>query len=167
MPIRDADMFFFPKQQRLPIFANRGLSGIDGNIATICGIASKMPVTAVIGDQSALHDLNSIAQLKTTKYPVRLIIINNGGGGIFSFLPIGKRSDLLDAYFSAAHKLNFEQMVCGFGLNYQRVETLEQLIQSDATVIEVTTSRPENHLLHQQIDASIKAQLCNSFYVDF
>lgn len=167
MPIRDADMFLFPRQRNLPIFANRGLSGIDGNIATICGIASKMPVTAVIGDQTALHDLNSLAQLRKTKYPVRLIIINNGGGGIFSFVAIGERKDLLDSYFAAAHDLNFEQMVHGFGLNYQRVETLEQLMQSEATVIEVITSRQQNHQLHQQIDASIKTQLCDSFSTAF
>src|SRR5207237_798010 len=56
MPIRDGDHFLFPKRVR-DFFGNRGLSGIDGNIATIAGLAEQMPMFGFIGDQAALHDL--------------------------------------------------------------------------------------------------------------
>ena len=153
MPIRDADMFFFPTSPCGPIFANRGLSGIDGNIATVAGIAHHMPVIAIMGDQTALHDLNSLAQLKKTNYPVKLIIINNGGGGIFSFVAIGKRKDVLDPYFAAAHDRTFAHAAPMFDLSYST--ELEQ----DADVIEVFTNREENLMLHQQFDEIMKTSL--------
>lgn len=156
MPIRDADMFFFPQKPCGPIFANRGLSGIDGNIATIAGIAHKWPVTAVIGDQTLLHDLNSLVQLKKTKHPVRLIVINNGGGGIFSFVAIGERKDVLDPFFAAAHEMSFEKAASFFGLSYAKVETLEELEKTGAFFIEVVTNREENLKLHKQIDQEIQ-----------
>lgn len=155
MPIRDADMFFFPEGPRAPLFANRGLSGIDGNIATLCGIASQMPITAVLGDQSVLHDLNSLAQIRKTKHPVTLIILNNGGGGIFSFVSQSIGKELLDPYFAAAHDLSFASIVEGFGLTYKKVEKIEEIQTSGAQVLEVVTHREENFQLHQQIDREI------------
>ncbi len=155
MPIRDADMFFFPSIPCGPIFGNRGLSGIDGNIATVCGIAHHMPVIAVMGDQTVLHDLNSLAQLKKTKHRVKLIIINNGGGGIFSFVAIGKKKDVLNPYFAAAHDMQFAHAAKMFDLSYTLATTPEPLSE-DFDVIEVLTNREENLALHQEIDQKIK-----------
>lgn len=167
MPIRDAEMFLFPDQPRRPIFANRGLSGIDGNIGTCAGIAHLMPLIAVMGDQTFLHDLNSLAQLTKTKHPVKLIVINNGGGGIFSFLPIGERKELLEPYFAAAHGWKFEKAAELFGLSYENPQTPDQLAKALKTggscLIEVHTNREENLSLHKQIDNQIKRQLCSSF----
>ncbi len=166
MPIRDAEMFFFPRTPRGPIFANRGLSGIDGNIATCAGIANQMPLIGVVGDQTFLHDLNSLAQLKKTKHPVKLIVINNGGGGIFSFLSIGERKELLDTYFAAAHELKFEKAAELFGLPYENPKTTEELgailKKEGSCLIEVHTNREENLALHKQIDNQVKQQLCSS-----
>lgn len=162
MPIRDADMFFFPSKPCGPILGNRGLSGIDGNIATVAGIAHHMPVIAVMGDQTVLHDLNSLAQLKKTKHRVKLIIINNGGGGIFSFLDIGKRKDVLDPYFAATHERKFSHAAQMFDLSYA-LATHPETITQDFDVIEVPTNRGENLALHQEIDQKIKDALCSSF----
>lgn len=167
MPIRDADMFFFPKSRKRPIFANRGLSGIDGNIATVCGIASKMPVTAILGDQTTLHDLNSLALINQTKYPVRLIIINNKGGGIFSFLEMEGRGNLTESHFAAAHDFDFEKIAQSFKIRYDLVDNLEKLKSSKATMIEVITSRVDNHELHKKIDTHIQTRLCDSFFTAF
>ncbi|MFI5335115.1 MAG: 2-succinyl-5-enolpyruvyl-6-hydroxy-3-cyclohexene-1-carboxylic-acid synthase, partial [Chlamydiales bacterium] len=111
MPVRDADTFFFPKHEKShQIFANRGVSGIDGNIATVVGIAHaiKRPIVAVLGDQTFLHDLNSLALLKKCPYPVLLLVVNNAGGAIFSFLPIASKKELMDDYFAATHDLTFQ-----------------------------------------------------------
>lgn len=159
MPIRDADMFFFPTSPLPPLFANRGLSGIDGNIATVCGIASTMPVTAVIGDQSFLHDLNSLAQVSKVKHPPRFIIINNGGGGIFSFVAGSLDKSLLDSHFAAAHTMTFEGIADAFGLSYAHVDSLDALHASNAQVIEVTTNREENYRLHNAIDHQALARI--------
>ena len=167
MPVRDAEMFFFPDKPCGPIFGNRGLSGIDGNIATIAGIAEKYPVIGVIGDQAVLHDLNSLVQLKKTKYPVKLIAINNGGGGIFSFVSVHDRKDVLDSYFAGAHTMTFEKAADFFELPYALAKTdldlLTALEGTEPCFIEVRTDREENLLLHQEIDQQIKNALCSSF----
>ncbi|NGX37821.1 MAG: 2-succinyl-5-enolpyruvyl-6-hydroxy-3-cyclohexene-1-carboxylate synthase [Chlamydiae bacterium] len=167
MPIRDAEEFFFPETPCGPIFANRGLSGIDGNIATIAGIAQVMPVVAAIGDQTALHDLNSLSQLSKTKHPVKLVIINNGGGGIFSFASHVKRLDILDSHFAAAHTLTFEKAAELFRIPYEKIEKIDQLLERlhsrESCIMEVTTDRRENFAQHQEIDK----RACSSFSMAF
>ncbi|MDN3504249.1 MAG: 2-succinyl-5-enolpyruvyl-6-hydroxy-3-cyclohexene-1-carboxylic-acid synthase [Rhabdochlamydiaceae bacterium] len=90
LTIRAADHAFYPKRNTGPIFANRGCSGIDGNIATMAGICSglEMPLVGIIGDQTFLHDINSLPLIKNL--PIQLIIINNQGGRIFEHLPINE-----------------------------------------------------------------------------
>lgn len=155
MPIRDANNFLFPANPVGPIFANRGVSGIDGNIATATGIAAgcKLPTIAIFGDQAMLHDLNSLSLLKTSQYPVIGIVLNNSGGGIFSFLPIAKRTDVLDEYFAAAHTWTFEHAAQMFNLPYYR-DTLPSFDHS--CIVEITTDRKENFDLHQDILCALK-----------
>ncbi len=88
MPIRDLDTFAATGGAPLPVAANRGASGIDGTVATTAGFSRGLgaPVTLVLGDLSLLHDLNSLAMLRDLS--VTVVVINNDGGGIFSFLPV-------------------------------------------------------------------------------
>lgn len=167
MPIRDADSFFFPKEKKGPIFANRGVSGIDGNIATCVGIAhgTKRPLLAILGDQTFLHDLNSLPLLKKCPYPVILLVINNGGGAIFSFLPIASKKELLDEYFAGAHTFTFEKAAELFDIPYALVETQDELasalMQKKTALIEIRTDRQENLHFHQQITKQLM-NLCSS-----
>ncbi|VTR58936.1 2-succinyl-5-enolpyruvyl-6-hydroxy-3-cyclohexene-1-carboxylate synthase [Actinobacillus pleuropneumoniae] len=73
-----------------PVYTNRGASGIDGLIATMAGVAkgSGQPTVGVIGDISALHDLNSVSLLNKISHPCILFVINNSGGAIFDMLPV-------------------------------------------------------------------------------
>lgn len=163
MPIRDADMFFFPKHAPL-IFANRGLSGIDGHIATIAGIAQHQRVIAIIGDQTCLHDLNSLAQLQKVKHPVKLIVINNKGGGIFSFVAINLKQEALESHFVAAHEYTFEKAAKLFHIPYCQLRSKKELKYAlekpGVALIEISTTRTENLHLHQQLDQ--KASSCLS-----
>lgn len=168
MPIRDADSFFFPKERKGPIFANRGVSGIDGNIATAVGIAhgANRPLLAILGDQTFLHDLNSLALVKKSSYPVILLVINNGGGAIFSFLPISSKKELFDNYFAAAHTLTFEKAAELFDLPYAFVESQNELAaalsQKRSMLIEMHTKREENLHLHKEIIRN----LCSSLLLE-
>lgn len=162
MPIRDGDMFFFPEEPCQSIFANRGLSGIDGNISTCAGIAQVIPLIAVIGDQTFLHDLNSLAQLNKTKFPLKLIVINNKGGGIFSFFPaLHKRKELLNSHFAAAHDWTFEKAAELFSIPYFQpqapADLHEAIHQSGSMIIEVVTDREENYAFHQKINEAATA----------
>ncbi len=164
MPIRDANQVFAPTHPCGPIFANRGVSGIDGNIATAVGIAQgcQKPTLAIIGDLTCLHDLNSLAQM-TRGVPVVLLVINNSGGGIFSFLPISQREDLFEEMIAASHSLEFSKAAEGFGLPYYNPETLSELaliLRDQRTfpqscLIEVTTDRHKNVAIHQHLHQAI------------
>ncbi len=153
IPIRDAERFFFPNRPIGPIFANRGVSGIDGNIATAFGIAQgiKRPVLAIIGDQSCLHDLNSFAMKRHASYPVIFLIYNNKGGAIFSSLPIGK-SPLCDTFFTASHPFTFEGLAHMFTIPYCVADDLtsfclhlpEILARQSTCILEALTCREEN-----------------------
>lgn len=163
MPIRNADLFFSSSSDKKKLYANRGLSGIDGNIATCCGIADVHPLVAVIGDQTFLHDLNSLSMLKSCAHPLTLIVVNNGGGGIFSHMPIGDKREHLDAYFAAAHSWEFSHAASLFGLTYQKIregaELQATLREKETQIIEVTTSREESYLLHKRIKKELVSVL--------
>lgn len=144
MPIRDGDQFLFPKTCR-GFFGNRGLSGIDGNIATAAGLAEEMPILAIIGDQAALHDLNSLPLLKKTKYPIILLISNNFGGGIFHHLPISKDPQF-ETLWANAHTLSFTEAAKLYDIPYFPFDCLEQAFQSSqSSIIELTTDRIANY----------------------
>jgi len=152
MPIRHADHFFFPENCPL-IFANRGLSGIDGNIATAAGIADSLnsPLIAFLGDQTTLHDLNSLPLIKSKK--ILLIISNNFGGGIFDYLPVGK-SPHANTICSAQHEWTFEHAAKMFDIPYtQRSGSLGDL--PEFGIIELFTNRVEN----REFSLSLKRHL--------
>lgn len=147
MPIRDADHFLFPKQC-LGFFGNRGLSGIDGNIATAAGISDGLgaPVIAFLGDQTCLHDLNSLPILKKTSYPVVLIASNNFGSGIFSHLPISEWPQF-ETYMAASHSWRFEDAARMFDLPYL---PFEQVSFDRSALVELFTKREENYRFQKE-----------------
>jgi 2-succinyl-5-enolpyruvyl-6-hydroxy-3-cyclohexene-1-carboxylate synthase len=175
MPIRDLDMYAVANHHppstihHPPIGANRGTSGIEGAIAAATGFAVGLqtPVTAIVGDLSSLHDLNSFALLQRNAQPVIVVIINNDGGGIFSFLPIAKSTEIFDTYFGTPHGVNFSHASAMFGLDYYHPQTSDELIRdyqqalakNCSAIIEVTTDRSDNLQVHQALDAEIQQQL--------
>jgi 2-succinyl-5-enolpyruvyl-6-hydroxy-3-cyclohexene-1-carboxylate synthase len=170
LSIREADQFYVPKKQKGSIFGNRGLSGIDGNIATATGLSKglKQPLIAILGDLSCLHDLTSLSQLKQTPYPMKLIVINNNGGAIFSFLPISQKKEALKPFFITPHGLSFKHAAALFGLSYKEPETLDEVKEllttetSEPTLIEIVTNREETLLLHKEIPSHLKEVLATS-----
>ncbi|PML80868.1 2-succinyl-5-enolpyruvyl-6-hydroxy-3-cyclohexene-1-carboxylic-acid synthase [Enterovibrio norvegicus] len=113
---------------RLPelhVYANRGASGIDGLIATASGVqrAQQKPMVCLMGDTSALYDLNSLALLAHNPYPLVVIVVNNDGGGIFDMLPVPQESK--DAFYRMPHGFEFSHAAAMFGLQYQCPTTLE------------------------------------------
>ncbi len=161
MPIRDMDMFGVADGPAVTIGCNRGASGIDGTVATFAGFAAGAGKrgTLLIGDLALLHDLNSLALIKESKHPLTIVVLNNGGGGIFSFLPIAQRDDLFEQYFGTPHEFGFEPAAKMFGLRYVNWSTLYEFEtafrqaqkSSGSTLIEVRTDRTANQQLHQHL----------------
>ncbi len=169
MPIRDANQFFLPADRCGPLFGNRGVSGIDGNIATAAGIAQGggWPVLALLGDLAFLHDLNSLSYLSKIDHPVIICVVNNSGGGIFSFLPVSKRNESFEEFFAASHGISFASAAELFSLPYfhpkDPAELGELLFQQkkmpQSCIIEITTDRAENVRVHEQINEAIQTCL--------
>jgi 2-succinyl-5-enolpyruvyl-6-hydroxy-3-cyclohexene-1-carboxylate synthase len=169
MPIRDMDMYGDPDGNIRIVGCDRGTSGIEGAIAAAAGFAmgKQTPVTLLVGDLSLLHDLNSLATLKSLAQPVIVIVINNDGGGIFSFLPVAQCDDVFEPYFGVPHDLTFKAASQMFNLDYYCPQTLEEFSQvyktaldhQFTTVIEVVTDRQENLALHQTLQQQIVGAL--------
>ncbi|MCG9697891.1 2-succinyl-5-enolpyruvyl-6-hydroxy-3-cyclohexene-1-carboxylic-acid synthase [Shewanella sp. Isolate11] len=125
LPVRLYDMFAPITANSASIFTNRGASGIDGLLATACGIAAhkKLPTTLVIGDISQLHDLNSLAIAAKSSGPMVIVILNNDGGNIFNLLPVPDEK-LRSNYYRLAHGFEFGYAAAMFGITYNRCDDI-------------------------------------------
>ena len=128
-PVRDIEAFANSRSD-VSVFANRGLAGIDGNISTIFGIANEFEsTTAILGDLTFLHDISALTN--ATGGNLRIFIIDNNGGGIFSTLPQAN-SDNFDKLFGTPHNLDLLKVIAGFGISVHKVTNLVEL-QSSAS----------------------------------
>jgi 2-succinyl-5-enolpyruvyl-6-hydroxy-3-cyclohexene-1-carboxylate synthase len=169
MPVRDMDMFADPDGPEVTVGCNRGASGIDGTIAAAAGFARGLgaPVTLLIGDLAFLHDINSLALLRSQQPPVIVVVTNNDGGGIFSFLPVAQLQQVFEPFFVAPHGLSFEKAAEMFGLDYACPDSQAAFTESyrtaqeknRSTIIEIKSDRQENYRLHQMIEDRIKTAL--------
>lgn len=112
----------YTNKKHVVVATNRGVSGIEGLIASACGFidGSKKEVYLIVGDVSFIHDLNSLYFLKDMATPLKIILVNNDGGGIFTLLPIHKEKTVLD-YISSPHGQKFQKMAESFGIDYTQV----------------------------------------------
>ena len=117
----------FDLDPTLKVFCNRGTSGIDGSTSTAIGAAYSQNVTTVFltGDISFFYDSNALWN-KYIPESFRIILINNGGGGIFRFIPGPKSSDALD-FFETTHHLEASKLCEMYGLSYSSAQDTAQL----------------------------------------
>lgn len=177
MPIRDMDMYADFNKSEIFVAANRGVSGIDGTIASACGFARGKGrlVTVVLGDLAMLHDLNSLMMVKTLNEPLIIVVINNRGGGIFSFLPVADFPDVFENYFETPHNYDFKGAAAMFGINYYRPELNTEFIKiyedcqnkSESAIIEIQTDKNMNFGLHKELQKQIVETVDNLKYVGF
>lgn len=146
-----------------PVYSNRGASGIDGLLATAAGVqrASARPLLAIVGDLSALYDLNSLALLRHASAPLVLIIVNNNGGQIFSLLPTPQ--DERRQFYSMPQDVNFGHAAAMFGLDYHLPGSWDELETAlsgawrtpGATVIELAVNETDGTHTLQQLLAQV------------
>ena len=116
--VREVDFYGSGNGSEVKLGLNRGASGIDGLVASSAGYSKGLnqPLTLLLGDLSLLHDLNSLKLISESPKPIVLIVLNNHGGGIFSFLPISEHKDIFETYFSTPHSLEFKDAAKMFKL---------------------------------------------------
>lgn len=147
MPIRDLDSFSGSGEKPLRIVANRGVSGIDGNISTVLGMAAarRGKVVALLGDLACCHDIGGL--LAARGLDAVLVVLNNGGGGIFGYLPQAGLESFERLWLTPAG-LDFAQAARLYGLGYRRAENPAEFAAAFAQQLET----PGVHLLEVVID---------------
>jgi 2-succinyl-5-enolpyruvyl-6-hydroxy-3-cyclohexene-1-carboxylate synthase len=166
MPIRDQETFLAPGPADVLLLCNRGANGIDGLISSGIGAAdaSGRPTTIVTGDLGLLHDIGGLAALRDVLTPVRIVVIDNGGGGIFHFLP---QQDALggeefEALLGTPRGVSVERAAALFNLRYRLLEDLADLpdaLAAGTGLIEVRTDRATNVAAHRRVTERVLAAL--------
>ena len=123
MVIRDLDAFSGCSEKPLRLFGNRGASGIDGNVSTAAGIAVGGPTVALLGDLTCAHDIGGLANLRGLD--LILVVINNGGGGIFEYLPQAALTEFEHAWLTPSD-IDFAHAAQAWGIPHQHADTLEK-----------------------------------------
>ena len=161
MPIRDVDAFAPAGPHRLRVFSNRGVNGIDGVTSTAAGVAAATgkPTLLLIGDLALLHDLHGLLIARQHAIPLTVVVVNNDGGGIFSFLPIADRKGHFEALFGTPHGLDLSHLAGLSGARLERPQTLPALKaaidRSGFSLIEVRTDRAQNVSAHRALHARV------------
>lgn len=153
MPIRDIDNLLFDNEAE--IYANRGANGIDGVVSTALGMAVHKNVTLLIGDLAFYHDMNGLLMSKINDIHLNIVLLNNDGGGIFSYLPQkASAAEYFERLFGTPTGLDFEHAALLYDYNFKRFDHLtdfkfESLSKLGSNVYEVITDREDNLQQHQ------------------
>jgi len=164
MPVRDLEWFAAPRND-LTAYSNRGANGIDGVTSTAVGVAlTGVPTALLVGDVAFLHDTNALLGLAGRDVDLCIVVVDNGGGGIFSFLP--QRSSLdtdrFEQLFGTPHDVDLVELARVHGLPAQRVGTREGLRAAvvahagrPRVVVVGTGDRDHNVAAHDAINAAV------------
>ena len=171
MPIRDLEWYAEPSPTPPRVLANRGVNGIDGVVSTALGVAASgsgagTRTVALMGDLTFLHDVSGLVNLPET--PCTFVVLDNGGGGIFSFLPQATSVDptVFEQLFGTPPSSDIGAVARGFGLPVQEISTLSQLESalavppSGPSLLRVKVpGRTENVALHEAINQAVRLAL--------
>lgn len=170
LPIRHLDQFGKPVNKRIYGYANRGASGIDGNISTALGIGAARrdhPLVAIIGDVTFYHDMNGLLAVHRCGVPVTIVLLNNNGGGIFHRLPIRDFDPAFTNYFVTPHGLDFSHAARLYGLDHIQTTTRTEFREAFAasvgsgssTIIEVCTDAQADLARRSAIMQRVREQI--------
>jgi 2-succinyl-5-enolpyruvyl-6-hydroxy-3-cyclohexene-1-carboxylate synthase len=152
--------------------ANRGANGIDGTVSSAFGVAaaSAGEVVLVLGDVTLAHDIGGLLAASRLGVKLTVVLLNNGGGGIFDFLAVASEGEAFEHHVATPTGLDFAQAAALYRLRHERVATIDGLAEAlmgalsgrDSTIIEVRTERGANRRLHAEVESAALAALGGS-----
>ena len=171
MPIRDVEWYGRPRNG-LRVLANRGTNGIDGVVSTAAGVAlaGPGPTVVLVGDLAFLHDTNALLAPAGAAAPIDLtvVVVDNGGGGIFSFLPQAAElpADRFEQLLGTPHQVDLVAVAEAHGAKARAVDTLDELGDAVASkpdgvrvLVARMPDRTENKRVHDHLHALVAAAL--------
>ncbi|WP_071460475.1 2-succinyl-5-enolpyruvyl-6-hydroxy-3-cyclohexene-1-carboxylic-acid synthase [Bacillus massilinigeriensis] len=168
MPIRDLDTFFTCNGKNIKVLANRGANGIDGVISSAMGAAViNDSVYLILGDLTFFHDTNGLLPAKMENLHINIILINNNGGGIFSFLPQANHPKHFERLFGTPVDLKFQSAAEMYGASYDKITDKDEFlqafeknkIQKGLNIMEVVTDREANLQEHRNLWKNVSREI--------
>jgi 2-succinyl-5-enolpyruvyl-6-hydroxy-3-cyclohexene-1-carboxylate synthase len=168
MPIRDVERYAAPRSG-VTVLANRGANGIDGTVATAVGVAigSAAPTALLIGDIAFLHDSNGLLRAADRGIDLVCVVVDNDGGGIFSFLPQARAlpTERFETLFGTPHGLDLVALAAAYGVDARALErgdeigaaVAEAAAKGGVHVLVARTDRAANTEVHRRIDEAVAA----------
>ena len=166
-PVRDLDLAMAPRED-LRVLANRGASGIDGLVSTALGVAAadRGPTVALLGDLSFLHDAGAILWNAPRVFQLTIVVVNNGGGHLFSLLP---QRDLPEHHdlFVTPHAVDIGALCGAAGAGHERAKRASELLPAldraagagGLNVVEVVVDaelgRRRRDEMHEAVDTAL------------
>jgi 2-succinyl-5-enolpyruvyl-6-hydroxy-3-cyclohexene-1-carboxylate synthase len=185
MPVREIETFWPVREDPPRVLCNRGANGIDGTVSSAFGAAAHGedpvggrraapagsrpgragPVVLLIGDVALAHDIGGLLAAKRLDLKLTIVLLDNGGGGIFDFLPVSRATmaraaDIYTRHIATPTGLDFAKAATLYGLAHERVETipafrtaLERALspRAGSAIVQVQTDRTANVVLHQRV----------------
>lgn len=159
LPIREWNLFAQRERLVPEVKANRGANGIDGQISTWLGVsAARENAWCVLGDLTAFYDLAAPALLEqVTKKGRVLVVINNGGGAIFTRIPrLVAMSERAQELMKNSHQISFEGWAAMWQMRYLRIATVDDFDALDTSggplLVELRPSESETREFWQKWD---------------
>jgi 2-succinyl-5-enolpyruvyl-6-hydroxy-3-cyclohexene-1-carboxylate synthase len=165
MPVRDVEACFPSSPKRLRFLANRGANGIDGVVSSAVGAAlgGGLPTFLLAGELAVLHDLGGLIAAAGAGASLTIVCVNNGGGGIFDFLPVAEHADpeLYERHIATPAGIELERVAALAGLPHTRADTPAELRAAVGApgLVEVRTDRARNVALHRELAERVASGL--------
>jgi 2-succinyl-5-enolpyruvyl-6-hydroxy-3-cyclohexene-1-carboxylate synthase len=171
MPVRDLEWYAVPRPG-LRVHANRGANGIDGVVSTALGVAvgAGRPTALLIGDVAFLHDANGLLGATRRAADLVIVVVDNDGGGIFSFLPQARAlpEDRFEQLFGTPHGVDLVGLATAHGVAARRVDgdvdgAVRSAVEAGGVhVLVVGTTRTANVAVHDRCHAAVAAAFAPS-----
>jgi len=166
MPIRDVERYAVPRAG-VTVLANRGANGIDGTVSTAVGVAvgSAAPTALLIGDIALLHDSNGLLGAAGRGIDLVCVVVDNDGGGIFSFLPQARAlpTERFETLFGTPHGLDLVALASAYGVDARALTRDDEMgaavgeaaAKGGVHVLVARTDRAANVDVHGRVDDAV------------
>jgi 2-succinyl-5-enolpyruvyl-6-hydroxy-3-cyclohexene-1-carboxylate synthase len=162
MPIRDVETFLPSSAKPLRFLSNRGANGIDGTVSSAAGaaLASGRPVTLLTGELALLHDVGGLLAARRAGAELNIVCANNGGGGIFDFLPVAAAADpaVYEEHVVTPAGVDLERVAAMAGMQY-RLAAAATDVGAEPGITEVRTDRAQNVAGHRELFARVAQRI--------